>query len=229
MYKRQIHSNILGAAVVAEIAANYHMRMVHISTDEIYGEIKKGSFHENAPPRPKNRYAGTKAATEALLYSYQYPPHNLDIVFTRSANNFGKYQSQEKFTHVIAESIARNIPIPIHGDGKEIRDWLFVLDNCAAIDLILRKGKTGEFYNISAHNELANLDLAHLAIEHFGGRTKFVPNRVGNDTRYSIDTKKIESLGWKPNAQGKAFQSAMIETLKHYIEKYQRQTSWKTC
>src|SRR3990167_3642036 len=217
---RHIRSNILGAANIAEVATNYHMRMIHISTDEVYGEIKTKSFDENSPLRPQNRYASAKAAAEALLYGYKFPPHNLDILYTRSANNFGKYQSQEKFTHVIAESIAKGRPIPVHGRGTEVRDWLYVMDNCSAIDAVLHKGKQGEFYNISAHNEKSNADLAKLAIKHFGGSIKFVPNRPGNDARYSISTKKIEKLGWKPEAAGKDFEKYMLETMDYYIKGY---------
>ncbi len=219
---RHIKSNIVGAATVAEVATNYHMRMVHISTDEVYGEIQKGEFSENAPLRPQNRYAGSKAAAEVFTYSYLFPPHNLDILYTRSSNNFGKYQSQEKFTHIIAESIAKGRPIPVHGEGKEVRDWLWVEDNCSAIDLILHKGQKGEFYNITAHNELANIQLAEMAVKHFGGEIKFSPNRPGNDARYSLDTKKIEELGWKPQAVGENFEKVMVETLQYYINRYKK-------
>lgn len=219
---RHIRSNVIGAATIAEIATNYHMRMVQISTDEVYGEIKEGSFNENYPLHPRNRYAGSKAAAEVFTYSFLSPPHNLDIVYTRSANNFGKYQSQEKFTHVIAESIAKNRPIPLHGEGKEIRDWLWVIDNCKAIDLVLHLGATGEFYNISAHNELSNDSLAEMAIRNFGGKIKLMENRPGNDYRYSLDTNKIEMLGWEPEAKGMAFEPYMVDTLKWYIEKYKK-------
>lgn len=221
---RHKNSNILGAAMLAEVAMRYKIRFIQISTDEVYGEIErlKGSFHEDAPLRPQNPYAGAKAAAEVYLYSLAFPPNNLDIVFTRSANNFGKYQSQEKFVHVIAEAIAKNRPIPVHGEGKEVREWLYVMDNCAAIDLILHKGKTKEFYNISSHNELTNLELAQLAIKHFGGEIKFIPNRPGNDARYSIDSSKIRELGWQPKAIGAEFEKVMVEMLAYYIDKYKK-------
>jgi len=219
---RHIKSNILGAANIAEVATNYHMRMVQISTDEVYGEIHKGGFSEEEPLRPQNRYAGSKAAAEQITYAYKFPPHNLDIVYTRSANNFGVFQSQEKFVHVIAECIAKKRPIPVHGTGMEVRDWIYVIDNCSAIDKVLHEGKTGEFYNISAHNEKSNLELAELAVEHFGGKIKFILNRPGNDARYSLDTRKIESLGWKPFAQGEDFKKYMVECLKYYIDKYKK-------
>ena len=222
---RHIKSNIIGAATIAEVATNYHMRMVHISTDEVYGEIKSGSFPESSPLRPQNRYAGSKAAAEVFTYSFLFPPHNLDIVYTRSSNNFGKYQSQEKFTHIIAESIAKNRSIPIHGEGKEIRDWLWVIDNCSAIDLVLHHGKAGEFYNVSTHNELSNFALARLAVKHFGGNIKFIGNRPGNDTRYALDTNKLEGLGWKPEAIGERFEKEMVATLQWYIDKYKNSYS----
>lgn len=219
---RHKQSNFLGAANIAEVAMRYHIRLIQISTDEVYGETLKGSFNEYSPLRPQNPYAGAKGAAEVYLYSLAFPPNNLDIVYTRSANNFGKYQSQEKFTHVIAECIAKHRPIPVHGEGKEVREWLYVMDNCAAIDLALHKGKTKEFYNISAHNELSNQQLAELAVKHFGGTITHIPNRPGNDARYSIDSSKIEGLGWKPQATGKDFEKYMVETIGHYVSMYAR-------
>lgn len=220
--ERHILSNDLGAVTVAEVACAYSSRFLHVSTDEVYGDILEGSFREDIQFNPRNRYAGSKAAAEMNLRPFIYPPHNLDLVITRSANNFGKFQSQEKFVHVIAECIAKNRPIPIHGEGKEIREWLWVEDNCAAIDLILHEGKKGEAYNISSHQEVSNLDLAKLAVKHFGGKIKFVPNRPGNDRRYSIDTRKIDRLGWKPRATGKNFEKVMLECMGYYIQKYQK-------
>ena len=219
---RHIQSNIIGAATIAEVSTNYHMRMVQISTDEVYGEINKGSFGEGARLSPQNRYAGSKAAAEVFTYSFLYSPHNLDIVYTRSANNFGRYQSQEKFTHVIAECIAKNRPIPIHGKGAEVRDWLWVLDNCSAIDLVLHKGVRGSFYNISAKNELSNLQLAKMALNNFVGTVKFIQNRPGNDARYSLSKQKIKRLGWEPKAQGKQFEPIMIETIEWYVDHYKK-------
>lgn len=217
---RHIRSNIFGAANIAEIATNYHMRMVQISTDEVYGEIRDGRFREENPLRPQNRYAASKAAAEVFTYSYMFSPHNLDLVYTRSANNFGRYQSQEKFTHIIAESIAKGRPIPVHGKGEEVRDWLYALDNCVAIDLILHKGEKGKFYNISAHNEMRNIDLVNLAIKNFGGDMKFIPNRAGNDARYALDTEEIEKLGWEPEARGDGFEPIMVEILQWYVDHY---------
>lgn len=218
--KRHLLSNDFGAVTVGEVAADYHIRMVHISTDEVYGDILEGDFKENQQFNPRNRYAGSKAAAEMNLRALTHEPHNLDLVITRSANNYGKYQSQEKFVHVIAESIAKNRPIPLHGKGTERREWLHVLDNCAAIDLVLHKGLRGESYNISSHCELSNLELANLATSHYGGSITFVQNRPGNDRRYSISTEKIEALGWKPKAVGVEFNKAMIDTIGYYIKRY---------
>lgn len=221
--KRHLLSNDIGATTLGEVATDYHMRMVHISTDEVYGDILEGEFKETAQFNPRNRYAASKAAAEMNLNALKFAPHNLDLVITRSANNYGKYQSQEKFTHIIAESIAKNRSIPIHGEGKEIREWLYVLDNCAAIDLVLHRGKTGESYNISSHQELSNRELAELAIQRFGGELTFVPNRPANDRRYSIDTTKIEALGWKPEAIGDKFKETMLNTIEHYIHRHNGQ------
>lgn len=220
--ERHLRSNDFGAVTIGEVATDYHMRMVHISTDEVYGDILEGQFKESIQFNPRNRYAGSKAAGEMNLRPMINPPHNLDLVITRSANNFGKYQSQEKFTHIIAESIAKQRPIPVHGEGKEIREWLYAPDNCAAIDLVLHEGVKGEAYNISSHMELPNIELAKLAQKNFGGEIKFVENRPGNDRRYSIDTTKIEALGWKPKAVGNDFEKYMVETIKWYIDFYNK-------
>lgn len=224
--KRHLFSNDIGAVTVAEVAADYHMRMVHISTDEVYGDIVEGSFSEDMRFNPRNRYAASKAAAEMNLNALRFPPHNLDLVITRSANNYGKFQSQEKFVHVIAESIAKNRPIPIHGEGAESREWLYVLDNCEAIDLVLHKGQTGESYNISSHTELTNKALAELAISRFGGELKFVENRPGNDRRYSLNTEKIKALGWEPKAVGDNFPIVMTEVLSYYIDRHKRKTGF---
>lgn len=216
--KKHLMSNDVGAVAVGEVACAYGIRLVHISTDEVYGDILEGSFDETTQFNPKNRYAGSKAAAEMNLNALKYPPHNLDLIITRSANNYGKYQSQEKFVHIIAESIAKNRPIPVHGEGREVREWLWVIDNCKAVDIALHFGVAGQAYNISSHQELSNRALAEMAIARFGGRLAFIPNRPGNDRRYSISTSKIESLGWTPEAVGEKFKETMIETIQYYIE-----------
>ena len=223
--KRHLLSNDYGATIVGEVAAEYGIKMIHISTDEVYGDILEGSFKEGMQLNPRNRYAAAKAAAEMNLNALKFQPHNLNLVITRSANNFGKYQSQEKFTHIIAESIAKNRPIPVHGEGKEIREWLWVEDNCSAIDLIIHRGIPGETYNISSHQELSNRELAQLAVNKFGGIIEFVPNRPGNDRRYSIDTSKIEALGWKPYAVGDNFIAVMLDTLEYYINRHRNKSS----
>lgn len=219
---KHLMSNDVGAVTIGEVASAYGVRLVHISTDEVYGDILEGSFKEETQFNPKNRYAGSKAAAEMNLRALTFPPHNLDLVITRSANNYGKYQSQEKFVHIIAESIAKSRPIPVHGRGEEIREWLWVIDNCTAIDLALHEGKSGEAYNISSHQELSNKALAELAVTHFGGRIEYVPNRPGNDRRYSIHTGKIEELGWTPYAVGGKFKETMLETIDYYVRKHRR-------
>lgn len=226
--KRHLFSNDIGAVTIGEVATDYHMRMVHISTDEVYGDILEGSFSETTQFNPRNRYAASKAAAEMNLRALIYPPHNLDLVITRSANNYGIYQSQEKFTHIIAQSIAKNRPVPIHGEGKEIREWLWVIDNCSAIDTVLHRGVSGEAYNISSHQELSNKALAEMALAQFGGTISYIPNRPGNDRRYSVDSTKIEALGWKPTAVGEAFKETMLSTIQHYIARHSGTLhSWK--
>lgn len=219
---RHLLSNDFGAVTIGEVAADYGMRMVQVSTDEVYGDILEGKFSENAQFNPRNRYAASKAAAEMNLNALKFPPHNLDLIITRSANNYGKYQSQEKFTHIIAESIAKHRPVPVHGAGSEVREWLYVLDNCKAIDIALHKGETGEVYNISSHQELTNKELAELAIGAFGGTIEYVQNRPGNDRRYSINTEKLEKLGWEPEAVGDRFKELMLETIAYYMKRHER-------
>ena len=220
--KRHIMSNDIGATIIGEVASDYNMRMVQISTDEVYGEIAEGKFHEDLKLNPKNRYAASKAAAEMNLRALTYSPHNLDLVVTRSGNNYGKFQSQEKFVHIISESIAKNRPVPIHGKGEEIREWLWVEDNCRAIDAVLHKGQKGEVYNIGSHMELKNIELAELAVNEFGGDIEFIENRPGNDLRYSLDTSKIEALGWEPYAVGDNFKPTMLECINHYVKRHER-------
>ena len=177
-------------------------RFHQISTDEVYGSIQNGSFNEEDPCNPNSPYSASKASADMIVRSFS-ETYGLNIVISRCSNNFGPNQHQEKFIPMIIESVKSNNPVKVYGDGKNIRDWLHVLDHCKAIDLIYNKGKNGSIYNIGADNELTNLQLVELIFTLFENKYKksinFVEDRFGHDNRYSINSGKIKhELKWRP-------------------------------
>jgi len=211
-------TNVIGTQVLLEAARKFnHEKFVQISTDEVYGSILHGSFKEEDPLRPSSPYAASKAAADMLVHSY-YVTYNLPVVITRSTNNFGPYQHPEKLIPKLIINALRNEPLPIYGDGRNVRDWLYVIDNCEAIDLVLREGKIGETYNIGAGNEKMNIEIANIILEELGkpkSLIKFVEDRPGHDRRYSVNCEKIKALGWKPRHD---FMTALRATIQWYVE-----------
>jgi len=209
-------TNVLGTQVLLEAARRFdHEKFVQISTDEVYGSISSGSFKEEDPLRPSSPYAASKAAADMLAYSY-FVTYGLPAVITRSTNNFGPYQHPEKLIPKLIINAISGKPLPIYGDGKNVRDWLYVVDNCEAIDLILRKGKIGGIYNVGAGNERTNLEIATFILKELGkpkSMIKFVNDRPGHDRRYSLDCEKLKALGWKPKH---SLDSGLKETVKWY-------------
>jgi len=214
-----IHSNILGLYNILEALRknNKDALLVHISTDEVYGDIAKGSFKESNALRPSSPYSSSKASADLLILSY-VRTYDVKAIITRCTNNFGPYQFPEKF---IPKAIIRAIlglKVPIYGRGKNVRDWIYVLDHCEALDLVLKKGRSGEIYNISSGNELSNLQIISKVLKIIGKNPnliEFVEDRPGHDFRYSLDSSKIRSeLGWKPKY---SFEEALKETVKWYI------------
>lgn len=193
--------NVLGTEVLLEYAKKYAIkRFVQISTDEVYGSIPKGFFREDDRLRPSNPYSGTKAAADHLVYSYFFT-YGLNSVITRSSNNFGPCQFPDKIIPLFIRNAILHKPLPLYAAGKNIRDWLFVLDNCSAIDLVLHNGKPGEIYNIAAGNEITNLALTRLILKKLNrpfSLIKHIKDRPGHDFRYAIDASKIKRLGWRP-------------------------------
>lgn len=210
-------TNVLGTQVLMEAARRFeHEKFVQISSDEVYGSIAKGSFGEEDLLRPSSPYAASKAAADMLVHSY-FVTYGLPVLITRSTNNFGPYQHPEKLIPKLIINAISGKPLPIYGNGKNVRDWLYVVDNCQAIDLILRKGKFGEIYNVGAGNEKMNIEIANLILKELGkpkSLIKFVENRLGHDFRYSLDTRKIRNFGWKPNY---SFGEALKKTIEWYI------------
>jgi len=197
-----IKTNFLGVGVLLNLALKFSIKkFLQISTDEIYGSILRGSFNENSPLDPSSPYAASKAAADALVMAY-YKTHDLPVLITRSSNNYGPYQFPEKLIPLAVINALNNKKIPVYGDGMNVRDWLYVKDNCEAIDVVFHRGLIGEIYNIGGENELSNLYVIKRILKHLGRSESlitFVKDRPGHDRRYAIDAAKIRrELGWQP-------------------------------
>jgi len=212
-------SNVEGVLTLLEtVRRNDSVKFIQVSTDEVYGDIIRGSFTEEDRLTPSNPYASSKAAAEMFCLSYNRT-YGLKINITRCTNNFGPRQFPEKLIPKTIIRALRNLPIPVYGTGRNVRDWLYVLDHCEAISLVLSKGKPGEIYNISSGNELQNIKIVEEILEILNKPKDliiFVEDRPGHDFRYSLDSSKIRSeLGWKPRY---TFSSALKETVRWYVE-----------
>ncbi|BDG67014.1 dTDP-glucose 4,6-dehydratase [Enterococcus innesii] len=212
-----IQTNIVGTANLLECARLSKIRYLQISTDEVYGSLTEGYADENTFLNPSSPYSASKAAADHLVMSY-HKTYDLNINIVRAANNYGPNQYKEKLIPLMLHQISNNKPLPIYGNGLNKRDWLYVEDFCRAIFIILECGKTGEIYNVSAHEEIDNLTLVkklcHLC-SYDERRIEFVEDRLGHDYRYAIETSKIESLGWKPKTN---LEEGLIKTVKWYSE-----------
>jgi dTDP-glucose 4,6-dehydratase len=214
-----IRNNIMGTFNLLEIERKMDNGVKHIqvSTDEVYGDIVSGSFSENDRLKPSNPYSASKASSDLICQSF-HRTYGMDIRITRCTNNYGPYQFPEKLIPKTIISSLLNLPIPIYGTGKNRREWLFVLDHCSAIEMILQKGKPGEIYNISSMNEITNIDLVSKIIELMGrpqSLITFVEDRPGHDIRYSLTAEKIQNLGWKPAYK---LETALQATIDWYLK-----------
>ena len=196
-------------------------RFLHISTDEVYGSIAEGSAAEDAPLAPTSPYSAAKAAGDLLVLAYVHT-HGVPALITRSSNNFGPYQYPEKVIPLFVTNAIDDEALPLYGDGRNVRDWLYVLDNCAAIDLVLRRGATGEVYNIGGGHEVENVVLTREILK-FTGKPETLIRRVkdrpGHDRRYSVDARKVRALGWAPR-------QPFAEALAATVEWYRRHEAW---
>ena len=198
-----INTNVYGVSVLLDACVEHVVARFHqISTDEVYGQsLTDIPFTEACPLDPSNPYSASKAAADMLAISY-YKTHGLNVTITRSTNNYGPHQHTEKLIPRLIANAYLGKRLPLYGDGSNIRDWLYVTDHCAAVDAVLRNGKAGEIYNVCAHNERTNLDIARLVCSKTGigeDRISFVPDRKGHDKRYFVSDEKIRSeLGWQP-------------------------------
>ncbi len=218
-----LESNIIGTQNLLEIAKKYYengqiKKYIQISTDEVYGTLgKTGYFTEETPLAPNSPYSASKAGADMIVRAY-YETFNLPINITRCSNNYGPYQFPEKLIPLIINNALKNKKLPVYGDGKNIRDWLHVYDHCTAIDLVMKKGKIGDVYNIGGNNEKTNIDIVKIILDYLNkpeDLIEFVKDRLGHDKRYAIDSRKIKKeLGWKPKYN---FESGIIETIEWYL------------
>ncbi|MCQ6559724.1 dTDP-glucose 4,6-dehydratase [Paenibacillus mendelii] len=198
-----VDTNVAGTHYLLEAARRQGItKFIHISTDEVYGSLgPTGYFTEQSPIAPNSPYSASKAASDLLARSY-YETYRFPVVISRCSNNYGPRQFPEKLIPLIITRALEDQPIPIYGDGLNIRDWLFVEDHCRAIDLLLHQGVPGEVYNIGGNNEHSNLDIARAVLQQLGkpeSLLQFVSDRPGHDRRYAIDAAKInKQLGWSP-------------------------------
>ena len=214
-----IETNILGTYSLLESSRKYDKKFIHISTDEIYGDLEnKESFSENDILKPSNPYSATKAAADLLVGSYQRT-YGIDCIITRCTNNFGTNQFPEKLIPKTIIRASKDLKIPLYGDGNQIRSWIHVLDHVAAIDHLISKGKYGEIYNITAWNEISNRDMVEKILKIMNKPSdliEFVPDRPGHDKHYSVDSSKIKNeINWIPKFN---FDDALVQTVNWYIE-----------
>ncbi|MBM3324056.1 MAG: dTDP-glucose 4,6-dehydratase [Calditrichaeota bacterium] len=213
-----VDTDVRGTFVLLEAAKKYKIeRFLHISTDEVYGSIEVGSFKETDPLNPSSPYSASKAGGELLARSY-FVTFGMPIIITRSSNNYGPYQYPEKLIPLFITNAMDNKPLPLYGDGKNVRDWLYVEDQVEALDLVLQKGIPGEIYNVGAGNEEMNITVTKSVLRLLGKPESLiqpVKDRPGHDRRYSVATEKIRALGWKPRHK---FQEGLEKTVRWYVE-----------
>ncbi len=210
-----VKTDVLGTYRLLEQARELGIRFMQISTDEVYGSISDGSFTEESPLRPNSPYAASKAGADLLVRSY-VRTYGIDAVIVRSSNNYGPYQYPEKVIPLFVTNLLEGRKVPLYGEGRNVRDWLYVRDNCKAIDLVLRSGLSGEAYNIGAGQEKTNLELTHAILGIMGAgdeSIQYVTDRPGHDLRYSVDSSKLKGLGWSSQRD---FESGLRETVEWY-------------
>jgi dTDP-glucose 4,6-dehydratase len=210
-----VETNVLGTQVLLEACRRFRVRFEQISTDEVYGSRAEGSFRESDLLNPSSPYSASKAAADLLVNAY-YVTYGLDVSVTRSTNNYGPNQHPEKLIPRLITNALRGRPLPIYGSGKNVRDWIFVEDNCRAIRFVLEKGEKGQIYNIAGGNERINIEIATEILRHLSlpdTMVEYVADRPGHDLRYSLDCQKIESLGWKPQVD---FKEGLQRTIEWY-------------
>lgn len=213
-----VNTDIIGTHTLLEAARKHDVKkFVQISTDEVYGSIDSGSFKEDAALNPSSPYSASKAGADMLVAAY-FKTYGLPVLTTRSSNNYGPFQFPEKLIPVLTINAMHGKQLPIYAKGANVRDWLYVMDNCEAIDAVSQNGKPGEIYNVSSGVEKKNIEVAMMILKELGKPTSlinFVKDRPGHDFRYSLDNSKIRRLGWKANTN---FADGLKRTIKWYSE-----------
>jgi dTDP-glucose 4,6-dehydratase len=221
-----VQTNIVGTNVLLEVAKELKLnRFIQVSTDEVYGSLgSKGLFTEETPLHPNSPYSASKASADMLALAYLHT-FGLPVIVTRCSNNYGPYQFPEKLIPLMIANALNDKPLPVYGDGMNVRDWLHVKDHCLAIDTVLHKGRIGEVYNIGGNNEKANIDIVKLILKNLEkpeSLIMYVKDRPGHDRRYAIDSSKIKKeLGWQPLY---TFENGIEETIQWYVN---NQKWWK--
>ncbi|MGA6151789.1 dTDP-glucose 4,6-dehydratase [Stenotrophomonas sp. NPDC087984] len=213
-----VRTNVLGTHTLLNAAANAAVgKFVHVSTDEVYGSIESGSWSEEEPLEPNSPYSASKASSDLLARAF-HRTHGLPVCVTRCSNNYGPYQHPEKVIPLFVTNLMDGKPVPLYGDGGNVRDWLHVDDHCRGIALVAENGRPGEVYNIGGGTELTNLELTERLLELLGADRSLVervPDRKGHDRRYSVDIEKISAeLGYRPEM---SFENGLAETAKWYM------------
>jgi len=211
-----VRTDVLGALVLLQAAEEQSARFVQVSTDEVYGDVEAGwSSREDDPLRPSSPYSASKAGGDLQVLS-AVRTFGVNASITRGANTYGPNQYPEKVLPLFATNALDGEPLPLYGDGRQVRDWLHVDDHCAAIELVLREGEAGDIYNVGAGEEHENVELTRVILDHLDadpGLVRHVEDRAGHDRRYSLDTTKLRSLGWEPR---RAWEEGIRSTIDWY-------------
>ena len=214
-----LETNVMGTGVLLDACLRHGgVRFHHVSTDEVYGALKLGEgnpFTERDPLQPTSPYAASKASSDLLALSY-YKTYGLPVTVSRCSNNYGTHQYPEKLIPLMIQKALRDEPLPVYGDGLNVRDWIHVLDHCRGINTILQRGQVGEVYNIGANEEVANIDLVKRILDCVGKPYElitYVDDRLGHDRRYAVNSGKLQTLGWKPEC-------TLEDTLGNVVEWY---------
>ena len=217
-----IRTDVIGTHVLLEaVRARGVGRFVQISTDEVYGDVAEGASVETDALRPSSPYSASKAGGELIVLAYRRT-YGTPVVVTRSSNNYGPWQYPEKIVPLFVTNALDGLPLPVYGDGRNVRDWIYVDDNCRALDLVLRAGVDGEIYNVGGGNEVANLDLTRGILAELGlgdELMRYVADRPGHDRRYALDCTKVRALGWEPRVD-------FAEGLARTVAWYARHREW---
>lgn len=225
-----LHTNIMGTQTLMEACRKYGIQRYHqVSTDEVYGDLPLDRpdlfFTETTPIHTSSPYSASKASADLLVMAY-YRTYKLPVTISRCSNNYGPYHFPEKLIPLMIINALADKPLPVYGTGENVRDWLYVEDHCKAIDLIIRKGRVGEVYNIGGHNEMKNIDIVKIILKALGkpeSLITYVKDRAGHDMRYAIDPTKIhDELGWSPETM---FADGIQKTIKWYLE---NRSWWET-